>query len=219
MTRVHVIVEGQTEESFVNEVLAPELGWRGVYLTPCRLGTFGHRGGNVTYRRVESHVVKLLRQDKGAYCTMLFDLYGLGDGFSANTPVPSDACRATQIERGLMADIIAAHGDDLRADVRLIPYFQKYEFEGLLFSDPEKLAHAISQPQLQSEFQSIRAKFKTPEEINDSPETAPSKRILRYCPSYQKPYDGVLAAKAIGLAIIRRECPRFNAWITRLESL
>ena len=219
MTRVHVVVEGQTEETFVNEVLAPELGWRGVYLTPCRLGTFGHRGGNVTYGRVESHVVNLLRQDKGAYCTTLFDLYGLGEGFSGNTPVPSDACRATQIERGLMADIIAAIGDDLRADVRFIPYIQKYEFEGLLFSDPEKLAHAISQPQLQNEFQSIRAKFNTPEEINDSPETAPSKRIPQIYPPYEKLFHGVLAAKAIGLAVIRRECPRFNAWITRLESL
>ncbi len=218
MTRVHVVVEGLTEETFVNDVLAPALGWRGVYLTPCCLGRPGHRGGNVTYGRVESHVVKLLRQDKGAYCTTLFDLYGLGDGFSGNTPVPKDACRATQIERGLVAAIIAAHGDDLRADIRFIPYIQKYEFEGLLFSDPEKLAHAISQPQLQSEFQSIRGKG-TPEDINDSPQTAPSKRILRIYPPYEKPFDGVLAAKAIGLAVIRRECPRFNAWIERLEAL
>ncbi|MGC9260278.1 MAG: DUF4276 family protein [Phycisphaerae bacterium] len=96
---------------------------------------------------------------------------------------------------------------------------QQYEFEGLLFSDPVALAEGIFQPQLRNKFKDIRAEFKTPEDINDSPQTAPSKRILQFYPPYQKPLHGVLAAKAMGLETIRRECPRFNAWVSTLEAL
>lgn len=52
-----------------------------------------------------------------------------------------------------------------------------YEFEGLLFSDPQRFASGIDQLQLATAFSAIRKEFDTPEEINDSPMTAPSKRI------------------------------------------
>ncbi len=216
MTRVYVVVEGQTEETFVNAVLAPDLGHCGVFLAARLLGTAGHRGGNVTYARVKRDVAMLLKQDKSAYCTTLLDLYGLGKGFPGDTAAPR---RPTDIEQAMNNDMIGALGGTWRADIRFIPYIQQYEFEGLLFSDPERLARGISQPQLENNFQNIRAKFATPEEINDSPQTAPSRRILQIYPPYQKPTHGVLVAKAMGLAVIRRQCPRFNAWITRLESL
>ena len=66
MTRVNIVVEGQTEETFVNEVLAPALGYRGVYLTPRLLGTPGKQGGNVNYARVRRDVTAFLKQDKQA---------------------------------------------------------------------------------------------------------------------------------------------------------
>ena len=225
MTRVHVVVEGLTEETFVSDVLAPELRCRGVSLRPKLLGTSGHQGGNVTYARVKRDVTALLKQDRQAYCTTLIDLYGLGHGFPGSAPIPigipsrPEADRASQIEQAVKNDIIATLGENWRADIRFIPYIQQYEFEGLLFSSPVALAQGISQPQLVNKFEAVRAAFATPEEINDSPRTAPSKRILQFHPPYQKPLHGVLAVKAMGLATIRRECPRFNAWVSRLEAL
>jgi hypothetical protein len=68
-------------------------------------------------------------------------------------------------------------------------------------------------------FQKIRDKVKSPEEINDSKETAPSKRIENHCPSYDKVIDGILIIKEIGLHKIREQCPHFNSWLTRLEKL
>lgn len=214
MIRVYVVVEGQTEETFVNEVLAPALGYCGVYLTPRLLGTPGHQGGNVKYARVKRDVTALLRQDKRAYCTTLIDLYGLGHDFPE-----AAADEVSQITEAVKRDIIKIVGQNWRADKRFIPYIQQYEFEGLLFSDPAAMAEGISQPQLASRFQEVRAAFATPEDINDGPQTAPSKRILQIHPSYQKPLDAVHAAKRIGFASIRHECPRFNAWISQLEAL
>ena len=92
-----------------------------------------------------------------------------------------------------------------------------HEFEGLLFSDTGKFAAGIGRPELSKDFQAIRAQFSTPEEINDSPVTAPSKRIVKLIPEYNKPIMGSLAALEIGLDAIRQECPFFRAWLERLE--
>ncbi|MDP2936062.1 MAG: DUF4276 family protein, partial [Dehalococcoidia bacterium] len=46
---------------------------------------------------------------------------------------------------------------------------------------------------------------------------APSKRVLDLIPKYQKPLLGTLAVLEIGLDTIRKECPHFNDWVTRLE--
>jgi len=65
----------------------------------------------------------------------------------------------------------------------------------------------------------VRAGFTTPEDINDGPMTAPSKRILRICPSYQKIAEGTLVAAGLKVGAIRAECPLFDAWVRRLEAL
>ena len=94
-----------------------------------------------------------------------------------------------------------------------------YEFEGLLFSDPGKLAAGLYVEHLASDFATVRNGFSTPEEINDSPVTAPSKRILSLMPVYEKPLYGSLAAIEVGLDGIRSECKRFSQWVKRLETL
>ncbi|NJL76090.1 MAG: DUF4276 family protein [Saprospiraceae bacterium] len=60
-----------------------------------------------------------------------------------------------------------------------------------------------------------------PEEINESAQTAPSKRIIQYLPNYekQKSQVGPMIAEDIGLELLRQRCPHFNEWITKLESL
>jgi hypothetical protein len=72
-------------------------------------------------------------------------------------------------------------------------------------------------PKVEEELQKIRAEFGSPEEINDDPNTAPSKRIANLFPSYRKPLHGVLAAKRITIDVIRGECPHFDEWLTTLE--
>jgi hypothetical protein len=220
VTRVHVVVEGQTEESFINEVLAPVLWPHKVYLTPRLLGSPGHKGGNINYPRVRKDVVVQLRQDSTAYCSTMFDLYGLGPGFPG-TPPPgnlSNLEKVTHIEEAIKADLVA-QVPELRPDARFLPYLQLHEYEGLLFSDPAAFALGIGQRHLAEQFEKVRAGFATPEDINDDPDTAPSRRVLRIYPLYRKVLDGTLAARVVGVAKIQQECPHFREWVGKLEAL
>ncbi|MCW0219964.1 MAG: DUF4276 family protein, partial [Prosthecobacter sp.] len=76
---------------------------------------------------------------------------------------------------------------------------------------------AIGRIDLGPKFHAIRACFNTPEEINDSPLTAPSKRIEELVPGYEKPLLGALAILEIGLDTLRKECPNFCQWLEKLE--
>jgi|SRR5215469_8861289 len=212
MTRVHVVVEGQTEESFIRDILAPVLWPHQVYLNPIILGAPGHKGGNVNYARVKKDVVTLLKQDSTAYCTTMLDLYGLGKGFPGMPPPPnvSNLNKVTHIEQAMKADI---------PNGRFLPYLQRHEYEGLLFSDPRAFALGIGQPHLAGKLNTIRQGFTTPEDINDNENTAPSKRVSGVYTSYRKVVDGTLAAKAVGIQTMRQQCPHFNDWITALEAL
>jgi len=220
VTRVSVIVEGPTERSFVQGILAPILWARATYLTPTILGVPGHKGGRTNYSRLKKDVLRQLKEDRTAYCSTMLDFYGLGKGFPG-TPLPSDLSnvdKVIRIERAMKEDIVA-EVPDLRPDVRFLPYLQLHEYEGLLFSDPEAFANGISQSHLTPQFQAIRQSFPTPEDIDDSPDTAPSKRVLGLCPSYNKVLDGTRAASAVGIEAMRHECPHFRDWVESLGQL
>ncbi len=220
MIRVHVICEGQTEEMFINEVLAEALHQKNIYLSPALIGKPGHKGGNFRYQRLLTDVRNRLLGDQQAYCTTFFDFYGLPEEFPGKTEA---SVKNTMNEKAdeLLTAMTMKLQEKLGAEAmrRFIPYIQMYEFEGLLFSAADRLAIGISQPALEGKFKSIRNAFDTPEDINDSPATAPSKRILALYKGYEKPLHGSLAAIEIGLATIRAECPRFDNWLKRIEAL
>ena len=102
---------------------------------------------------------------------------------------------------------------------RFVPYVMMHEFEALLFSDCDAFARGIGLPVLAPQFRKIRDAFESPEEIDDSPRTAPSKRVEALVPGYEKPFMGTMAVLEISLDTIRSECPSFRAWMERLEGL
>jgi hypothetical protein len=100
-----------------------------------------------------------------------------------------------------------------------IPYVMIHEFESLLFSDCLAFAVSLGQPQLADKFQEIRDQYDSPEEINDSLETHPSKRIQSLFPTYQKPLHGPKVAQAIGIEMMLKECRNFRSWLEKLSLL
>jgi hypothetical protein len=84
---------------------------------------------------------------------------------------------------------------------------------------PAEIARALNEPGKEPELTNIRTSFQNPEEINDDPKTAPSKRLKGLFPVYNKPFYGMVISKRIGLNAIRTECPHFNQWVSRLENL
>ena len=220
MARINVVVEGPTEESFINNVLAPFFWPRAIYITPFVLGVPGHKGGNVNYARVKKDVLLQLKHDREAYCSTMLDLYGLGAGFPG-MPSPAHLTgtgKAAHIERAIDQDIVAAV-PELRPDLRFISYLQVHEYEALLFSEAGAFASALGRPELALRLGKVRTAFGTPEDINDNPNTAPSKQILGLYPSYKKVIEGTVAALAVGLDNMIRECPHFRGWVERLSAL
>lgn len=230
MTRIHIVCEGWTEQTFINSLMVEPFANRGIYLFPQRIGRQGKKGGDVRFDRLYADVRNLLKGDSTAYCTTLIDFYQLPANFPGkkeSAEKNSIADKAQSVNEAMMnalADDRYLGGNLIK---RFIPYVQMHEFEGLLFSDPSLLASAVApkcnddkiKQKLPETFHEIRSKFSSPEEINDNISTAPSKRILNYVPRYKKVADGANAAKAIGLATIRRECQLFNAWLEKLEAL
>ncbi|MEI7833045.1 MAG: DUF4276 family protein [bacterium] len=222
MSRLLVHVEGQTEETFVNEILRPHLVNFGYTAVSARLVGNARqkekRGGIRDWVAVRKEIINHLWEDIGCIATTMVDYYALpqtwpGRAAAGGLQFPH---KAATIEDALLADICKYAGSSFNA-TRFIPYVMMHEFEGLLFSNCERFANGIERPNLAREFQAIRDQFDTPEEINDSVETAPSKRIKTLVPGYNKPLLGALAALEIGIEAIRSECPHFRAWLERLE--
>ncbi len=227
MARLLFIVEGQTEETFINELLAPHLYTHGYTQVSARLmgnaRLRSRRGGVRGWQSVKKDILRHLRQDKEIFVTTMVDYYGLPHGRQAwpgtqDTTNLDVAAKAARIEAGMRADIEQSMPHPAYS-TRLIPFVIVHEFEGLLFSDCDAFAQGIANPSLAAKFQEIRDAFESPEDINDSPETHPSKRVQRLMPQYEKPLYGNLAALEVGLAAIRNECPHFADWLQTLEKV
>lgn len=215
MVKLLLTVEGRSELVFVNTVLTPHLVERGIVPQVRAIRTSKEqRGGYSTYGKLRFDVDQWLREQPDGWHTTLLDLYGLKPDF----PGFAEAARLQKPQR--VAHLTQAFAADLQHP-RFQPYIQQYEFEALLFADPAGLETYLGlyTPLPAGCFQQIRDRFPTPEEINDSYETAPSKRILALCGGYDKVDDAPLLLADIGLPRLRAACPRFGAWLTWMESL
>lgn len=219
MSRIHVLVEGQTEETFMRDVVAPHLSNLGVYLHYTILKTRrvvdapDHAGGVTSYRRFKNDLTRLLRDTDAVAVTTFVDFYGLPTDFPGRNSMPPGDCfvRAAYVEEQIFSDI---------SDNKFIPFLALHEFEALLFVDPKTVDSAIPEVNALARLAAIKESFASPEEINDSPQTAPSKRLIDiFGGSYQKNLHGPLIAHDIGLERIRQECRHFNEWLTKLENL
>ena len=219
MTRLLIHVEGETEEAFVNEVLGPHLYTCGYTMVSARLmgnpRQRDRRGGIKPWPAVRRDILNHLKEDAGRLVSTMVDYYGLPKSGSGAWPgretadnVPFQE-KASTVENALLTDICEQMGSAFNPN-RFIPFLMMHEFEALLFSDCEGFGRGIGHPDIAREFDS-------PEEIDDSPRTAPSRRVERLVPEYQKPLFGTLAALDIGLDKIRAECPHFRDWLARLE--
>lgn len=225
MARLLVHVEGQTEESFVNEILRNHLVSKGYYSVEARIvgnaRLRGRRGGIRAWASVRKDIVNHLKEDRDCIATTMIDYYGMPHswpGRERSRGLTGVGEKAASVQQAVRDDLLTEIGDRLDPD-RFVPFVVMHEFEGLLFSDCAAFSSGIGRPDLEGRFREIRAVFTTPEDINDSPDSAPSKRVEALLPGYQKPLLGVLAVLEIGLLRIRQECPHFDAWLRKLESL
>ena len=120
--------------------------------------------------------------------------------------------KAQIVEDHIAKDVQSKIGKNLYKN-RFIPYLMMHEFEALLFSDCNNFCNGIGKPELTEKFQNIRNQFENPEEIDDTPIQAPSKRTQTLVEGYEKPLLVTLAVLNIGLGQIRTQCPNFYKWM------
>ena len=222
MIRLHAIAEGQTEQAFVRHILAAHLAHFGVFADArCVLTSKDnragktYRGGLVSYVKARADILAWLKEDGDGHCrfTTLFDLYKLPKdfpGYEDAKGVSDPYRRVEMLEAALAQDI---------DDRRFIPYIQLHEFESLIFANPRQLDWEYLEHDAAIRRLVNITNQTAPELINDGEETAPSKRILKEIPEYDKPGAGVAVVGKIGLPALREKCPHFAAWIKQLEEL
>ncbi|RON55360.1 DUF4276 family protein [Pseudomonas frederiksbergensis] len=216
MSRIVLLVEGQTEEAFVGELLTPHYASQGVFLTPIIVSTRpGYKGGVVSYGKVKSQLTRLCREHHAAHVTTMFDLYALPNDFPG-IDLPAFPIAGTGHEK---ADFLEAQLAIDIAERNFIPNLMVHEFEALLFAGVDRFGEWTDDPATLVRLKAAAAPYATPEDINNSPRTAPSKRIEAAMPGYQKTFHGPLIACEIGLDAMREKCPHFNQWLQKLEAL
>ena len=230
MTELFVVVEGQTEEQFIKHTVAPHLAAFQVYAVPIVVMTrraadgSKHKGGG-DWSKWKADILRLVRDRRPAVrITTLFDLYGLPKNFpelELHGAINDTASRITLLEQAMAREI---------EDPRFWPYLQRHEFEALVLASLPALQQVLEEPSDRTGLQKLVDQLGAtpPEDVNDGLETAPSKRLQSFIPSYNpgnrrkgegKSVYGPLATEATGLPALRDKCPRFNAWIAKLETL
>ena len=213
MKNVYIYCEGQTEESFVNTILYPYFSNMDIYVTPIihktkRTPTKSYKGGVIDYKPIKDEL-KILCKNPNAFVTTMFDYYGMPGNTPAIDHIDTNLYnRIEYIEQEITNDI----GCNNLAFNLLV-----HEFEGLLFSDTQAFS-TITNDKAVERLQAMRDAAETPEHINNSVSTAPSKRIESVIDNYTKVRQGIIVAKKIGIDKMLSECKHFADWIEKIKN-
>lgn len=224
MKRIYCVTEGQTETNFVKRILSPYFSSFDTIILPATVitsidkrGGRMYKGGMLTYQKAELTIHNCLnytKKDKNVFVTTMFDYYRL----PKDTPGFSDAHKRQDPYRAV--DVIETEmckHENLERNV-FFPYIQLHEFEALIFSNLSGLAEKYFDCNIQPLIKCLEI-IKNPELINNGCETAPSKRILKCIPHFDKATTGIDVLAMIALDDIRSHCSHFNDWICKLENL
>lgn len=212
---IYIICEGQTEEEFVNSILRPYLIKHQIFdVRPILMSTSkGNKGGDVKYDRLKHNVEKLLASENNILVTTLIDYFRLKSDFPG---YESNKKMQNKIEVvGLLENALKEAIDK----PRFIPYIQLHEFEALLFAakDGFEFLPDLKQSNLNKLLLAVNEKD-NPEELNDGSTTAPSKRLEKLIPGYDKnkPFYGGIIAEVNSIDAILKRCVRFRNWVETL---
>ena len=219
MKRLHCIVEGQTEVAVFTSLLTPYiLEKTGAY---CLFTPIKHTGGGIVqFSKILPELREHLKEKK--IVTTYFDYYGIHESHNfknynkAKIEQSNAKVGVELLEKG-MTEFLNEKGINTRY---FVPYIQLHEFEALLFSSSESFELVYDNDNITNEIQKINNRYPNPEDINDSPRTAPSKRIIKIVEkhetSYEKVIDGEDLATLTSIDTIMEKCPRFSKWINTI---
>ncbi|WP_339815340.1 DUF4276 family protein [uncultured Imperialibacter sp.] len=223
MKTIFIVVEGETEERFLRKVAYDHFIVNGIHieaqqwLTNRKLGT---QGGGGNFDKIENHIKRLASRyqaNSDVFISTMIDLYAFPK--QGNTIYDEEIKPISNAREKVL--LLERKFSDRIAFRNFIPYIQLHEYESLIMSKPDSLLSFFTDKTKEIENLTIEVSKMSPEDINETPEGAPSKRIIKHIPLYkrQKTTAGVAATADIGLPFLRQRCPHFDDWITKLENV
>ncbi|MBR4583595.1 MAG: DUF4276 family protein [Bacteroidales bacterium] len=216
MKRFVFIVEGETEESFVNEVLALFFNSKGIY-NHIQCFKIKHSNGGVSkYSHIKKDIINIVYENDVIVTTM-FDFYRLPSSFPGFNRLNNNMSHYEQVsflENEMKNDIEKTQNRNFN---NFIPYIQLHEFETLIFSSINGIESIYEK--IEFDYTNLKKIFEiydNPEDINNGPNTSPSMRLKKYIPGYVKNVFGIEIVKEIGMETILQKCPKFREWINKL---
>jgi hypothetical protein len=213
MKRLCIIVEGQTEQEFVKNMIAPYFANFDIYdVRPFLITTSKtQKGGFVNYQHLKNDINRFLKHESDIIVTTIVDFFKIPNNVpSYNDCLKNNATVFDKVE--CLEDAIAK---DI-SDNRFIPFIILHEFEALLFSSNKGFEYCFDK-KTSKLTQKIIIEFENPELINDNPQTAPSKRLLSIARNYDKILFGNLIALELGIDTIMKKCKHFDKWIYKIK--
>jgi hypothetical protein len=221
MTRLLILVEGQSEEIFVKQTLTPYLADYGVYVQqPALIWTKrmpdggGFRGGVSNWNQIYKNLRPLIN-DSNAWVTTLLDFYGLPDDF----PSYLELLNSSATPKNKVIQLQESFATAVKNPTRFIPFLALHEFEAWLFSSPEIIAEHFGNSLIAAKIQKAIEFAGEPELINHGTDTHPKARLKALNVGYKETSDGATLIQKIGIANIKAACPHFALWLNQLEKL
>lgn len=215
MKRLIIVVEGDTEKEFIDNVLSPYLYTKGVQSVSC-FKIKHTKGGLTKYRHLKTDLLNCVYENDVLVSTLI-DFYALPKDFPKYyeaSKIVDKVERLAFLEKAIVEDIENDKGEYFP---NLIPYIQLHEFEALVFSSLHGISSLFGDDEADfTEIERIIDTHTNPEDINNNPKTAPSKRLLKLIKGYNKVVDGIMIIEENGIETILDKCPRFNSWVEML---
>ena len=217
MKRLIIVVEGDTEKEFVDKVLSPYLYAKGLLSVNC-FKIKHTKGGLTKYQHLKTDLIKCVYESNVLVSTLI-DFYALPKDFPKYEEAKTIVNRTNRLgflEKAIVEDLEAEKGESFP---NLLPYIQLHEFEALVFSSIDAIKSLYSNEDAKfNELEQIIAAYPNPEDINDGPQTAPSKRLKnnQLIRGYNKVNDGIMIIEEAGIDIVLSKCPKFKTWVEAL---
>jgi len=122
--QIYIIVEGQTEQTFVRDILAPHMAHKGIYLSAALIGKPGHKGGNISFDRAKTDIGNFLRQRQDIYISTMFDFYRIDNEWPGRDEIQRQIQNGNTIKASEKAEIL-----EMATHVQIVSEFPGYDSE------------------------------------------------------------------------------------------
>jgi hypothetical protein len=221
MKHLYFIVEGETELEFINRIVIPYLYRNGlstmIKAIPVTMSGGGHGFNNIQH--FKNTIEPILKNRNQPLITTMLDYYGINSETKLPGFLECDKLSFIDDKIICLENALNQQVQSIQSYQFFIPYIQKHEMETLLFANPEE-GFDLESEAIKNDVLEVCKVFSNIEDINNSYETAPSKRLEKIYTDnnsrYQKGADAVDIAELTGIEIMLAKSPRFKNWIENL---